>query len=88
VGSAFGGLGTLIPFVVAYIAVLKIDPFGILFTFGCAMVFCGFYYRTPFPVQPGMRAKIGISIENSAGKIDRRISVAPMMDWTDAARFV
>ena len=27
--------------------------------------------------------KIGRSIENTAAKIDRRISVAPMMDWTD-----
>jgi tRNA-dihydrouridine synthase A len=27
--------------------------------------------------------KIGISAENSASNIDRRISVAPMMDWTD-----
>jgi hypothetical protein len=27
--GAFGDLGTLIPFVVAYIAVLKIEPFGI-----------------------------------------------------------
>jgi len=50
--GAFGDLGTLIPFVVAYIAVLKIDPFGILFTFGAAMVVCGMYYKTPFPVQP------------------------------------
>jgi hypothetical protein len=36
--GAFGDLGTLIPFVVAYIAVLKVDPFGILFSFGAAMV--------------------------------------------------
>lgn len=50
--GAFGDLGTLIPFVVAYIAVLKIDPFGILFTFGAAMMICGLYYKTPFPVQP------------------------------------
>ncbi len=50
--GAFGDLGTLIPFVVAYIAVLKIDPFGILFTFGAAMTVCGLYYKTPFPVQP------------------------------------
>jgi MFS superfamily sulfate permease-like transporter len=50
--GAFGDLGTLIPFVVAYIAVLKVDPFGILFTFGAAMVACGLYYKTPFPVQP------------------------------------
>jgi MFS superfamily sulfate permease-like transporter len=50
--GAFGDLGTLVPFVVAYIAVVKVDPFGILFSFGVAMVACGLYYRTPFPVQP------------------------------------
>jgi MFS superfamily sulfate permease-like transporter len=50
--GAFGDLGTLIPFSVAYIAVLRVDPFGILFTFGAALVICGLYYRTPFPVQP------------------------------------
>ena len=50
--GAFGDLGTLIPFAVAYIAVVKVDPFGILFSFGTAMLICGLYYRTPFPVQP------------------------------------
>ena len=50
--GAFGDLGTLVPFVVAYIAVLKMDPFGILFAFGAALVICGLYYKTPFPVQP------------------------------------
>jgi MFS superfamily sulfate permease-like transporter len=50
--GAFGDLGTLIPFVVAYIAVVKIDPFSILFVFGAAMVAGGLYYKTPFPVQP------------------------------------
>jgi xanthine/uracil/vitamin C permease (AzgA family) len=50
--GAFGDLGTLLPFVVAYLATLKMDPFGILFSFGAAMVACGLYYKTPFPVQP------------------------------------
>lgn len=50
--GAFGDLGTLIPFVVAYIAVLKMDPFGVLFSFGAAMVICGAYFKTPIPVQP------------------------------------
>ncbi|HEX4152317.1 MAG TPA: putative sulfate/molybdate transporter [Steroidobacteraceae bacterium] len=50
--GAFGDLGTFIPFVVAYITVLKMDPTGVLFAFGIAMVVCGLYYRTPFPVQP------------------------------------
>ena len=50
--GAFGDLGTLIPFVVAYITILGVDPFGILFSFGVSMVVCGAYYKTPFPVQP------------------------------------
>jgi len=50
--GAFGDLGTLIPFVIAYIGVLKMDPFGVLFAFGASMVVCGFVYRTPIPVQP------------------------------------
>ena len=50
--GAFGDLGTLVPFLVAYVAVVRVDPFGILLTFGAAMVVCGLSYRTPFPVQP------------------------------------
>ena len=50
--GAFGDLGTLIPFVAAYIGVLKLDPFGVLFAAGVSMIVCGLYYRTPFPVQP------------------------------------
>ena len=50
--GAFGDLGTLIPFVVAYIGMLGMDPFGILFAFGVSLIVCGLYYRTPMPVQP------------------------------------
>ncbi|MFJ7567920.1 putative sulfate/molybdate transporter [Herminiimonas sp. NPDC097707] len=50
--GAFGDLGTLIPFVAAYIGVLKMNPFGVLFAFGVCMLVCGLYYKTPFPVQP------------------------------------
>jgi predicted benzoate:H+ symporter BenE len=50
--GAFGDLGTLIPFVVAYIAVVGMDPFGVLFSFGVALIIAGLYYQTPFPVQP------------------------------------
>lgn len=32
--GAFGDLGTFIPFVIADIAVLKMEPYGILFSFG------------------------------------------------------
>lgn len=50
--GAFGDLGTLLPFVLAYIAVVKIDPTGLLLAFGLSMVAVGLYYRTPVPVQP------------------------------------
>jgi xanthine/uracil permease len=50
--GAFGDLGTLIPFVVAYLAMLDLDPLGVLLSFGVAMIVCGLVYRTPFPVQP------------------------------------
>jgi len=50
--GAFGDLGTLIPFVVAYISLVGVDPFGVLLAFGVSMLSAGLYYKTPFPVQP------------------------------------
>ncbi len=50
--GAFGDLGTLIPFVIGYITVMKLDPLGILFMFGILLIACGSYYKTPIPVQP------------------------------------
>src|SRR4029077_2680602 len=50
--GAFGDLGTLIPFVVAYITMLGVNPSGILLAFGVSLIVCGLYYKTPFPVQP------------------------------------
>lgn len=50
--GAFGDLGTLIPFVVAYITLLKVDPYGMILAFGIANVCVGLYYKTPIPVQP------------------------------------
>jgi Molybdate transporter of MFS superfamily len=50
--GAFGDFGTLLPFVVAYIAVVGLEPSGVLLAFGVALVASGLYYRTPFPVQP------------------------------------
>src|SRR5208337_1467438 len=50
--GAFGDIGTLIPFVVAYITIVKIEPLGLLFMFGICLLASGFYYRTPLPVQP------------------------------------
>lgn len=72
--GAFGDLGTLIPFVVAYIGVLKMDPFGILLSFGIAMLVCGFVYRTPIPVQP-MKAAGAIATTQAA----QTITITPAM---------
>ena len=66
--GAFGDLGTLIPFVVAYLGVLKMDPFGVLFAFGAAMLVCGVYYRTPMPVQP-MKAIGAVAATQAAQSI-------------------
>jgi hypothetical protein len=70
--GAFGDLGTLIPFVVGYIAVMKLDPLGILFMFGLCEIAVGLYYKTPIPVQP-MKAIGGAAIASggamSAGMI-------------------
>lgn len=50
--GAFGDLGTLIPFVVGYIAVGGLDPQGVLLGFGLLAVATGLYFRTPMAVQP------------------------------------
>jgi hypothetical protein len=50
--GAFGDVGTLIPFVVGYITIVKVDPLGLLFMFGIALVASGIYFRTPLPIQP------------------------------------
>jgi len=74
IAGAFGDLGTLVPFVVAYLAVLKMDPFGVLFAFGIAMLVCGFVYRTPMPVQP-MKAVGAIATTQAA----QTITLTPAM---------
>ena len=56
--GAFGDLGTLVPFLLAYVTIVGIQPTGMLLAFGVALIAVGGYYRTPFPVQP-MKA-IGI----------------------------
>ncbi|HBC94794.1 MAG TPA: sulfate transporter [Pelotomaculum sp.] len=71
--GAFGDLGTLIPFVVGYITFLKLDPLGVLFTFGMLLILSGFYYRTPIPIQP-MKAIGGTVIIQAA-------SITPGMLW-------
>lgn len=76
IAGAFGDLGTLIPFVAAYIGVLKMDPFGVLLAFGLSMLVCGFVYRTPMPVQP-MKALGAIATTQAA----QTLVITPTMVW-------
>jgi MFS superfamily sulfate permease-like transporter len=76
IAGAFGDLGTLVPFVVAYISVLKMDPFGVLLAFGISMVVCGVIYRTPIPVQP-MKAAGAIATTQAA----QTLVITPAMVW-------
>jgi MFS superfamily sulfate permease-like transporter len=65
--GSFGDLGTLIPFVVGYITLNKMDPLGILVAFGIFKIFVGLYFKTPVPIQP-MKAIGGMAISH-AGSI-------------------
>ncbi|MCL2169266.1 MAG: sulfate transporter [Defluviitaleaceae bacterium] len=65
--GAFGDIGTLIPFVIGYIAVVGVNPTGILLSFGIFMIIAGIRFKTPFPVQP-MKA-IGATAIASAGAV-------------------
>jgi len=71
--GAFGDLGTLIPFVVGYITLNKMDPLGILVAFGLFKIFVGLYFRTPVPVQP-MKAIGGMAIAHAG-------TITPGMIW-------
>lgn len=66
--GAFGDLGTLIPFVLAYVSILKMDPASLLLGFGATLIAAGFYYRTPFPVQP-MKAIGAAAVTQTAGVV-------------------
>jgi len=61
--GAFGDLGTLVPFVVGYIVVAKLDPVSILVTLGILKIFVGLYFKTPVPIQP-MKAIGAAAIAN------------------------
>jgi hypothetical protein len=63
--GAFGDLNTLMPFVIAYVSVMKLDAFGVLFGFGVSMVVRGWVYKTPFPVQP-MKAAGAVATTQAA----------------------
>lgn len=63
--GAFGDLGTLVPFLLAYVTVVGVAPAGMLLGFGAAMIATGLYFRTPIAVQP-MKAIGAVSIAGAA----------------------
>ncbi|MFZ4441352.1 MAG: putative sulfate/molybdate transporter [Syntrophales bacterium] len=50
--GAFSDVSTLIPFVVACITIVKVEPLGLLFMIGIALLAFSVYYRTPLPIHP------------------------------------
>ena len=71
--GAFGDLGTLIPFIIGYISIMKLDPLGVLFMFGILLIGSGIYYKTPVPIQP-MKAIGGAAITQAS-------AITPGMVW-------
>lgn len=63
--GAFGDLGTLVPFLLAYITIVGVEPAGMLLAFGIAFIGAGAVFRTPFPVQP-MKAIGAVAITGAA----------------------
>ena len=72
--GAFGDLGTLVPFVVAYVSLVRMDPAGILLAFGLSLIAAGLIFRTPFPVQP-MKAIGAVAIIQASGAV----ALTPLM---------
>lgn len=73
--GAFGDLGTLIPFVVGYITISKMDPVGVLVAFGLFKIFTGLYFKTPVPIQP-MKAIGTAAISHPAAVTPRAIWIS------------
>lgn len=63
--GAFGDLGTLVPFLLAYITVVGVAPAGMLLGFGLALIATGCYFGTPMAVQP-MKAIGAVAIAGAA----------------------
>jgi MFS superfamily sulfate permease-like transporter len=71
--GAFGDLGTLIPFVVGYVTINRLNPQAVLLGFGLVALATGLYFRTPMPVQP-MKAIATVAVTQAA-------IVTPAMIW-------
>jgi sulfate permease, SulP family len=63
VSGSLGDLGTFLPHIVGAITVVKMDPTGILTTFGLFYAFTGAFYGVPMAVQPMKAASAAALIE-------------------------
>ena len=50
--GACGDLGTLLPFVIGFIAVCGLDAAALFITLGLCNILCGLIFRVPIPLQP------------------------------------
>jgi sulfate permease, SulP family len=63
VSGSLGDLGTFLPHIVGAITVVKMDPTGILTTFGLFYAFTGAFYGVPMAVQPMKAASAAVLVE-------------------------
>jgi sulfate permease, SulP family len=61
--GSLGDLGTFLPHIVGAITVVKMDPTGILTTFGLFYALSGAFYGVPMAVQPMKAASAAVLIE-------------------------
>ena len=66
ISGSLGDLGTFLPHIVGAITVVKMDPTGILTTFGLFYAFTGTFYGVPMAVQPMKAASAAVLIEPMA----------------------
>ena len=63
VSGSLGDLGTFVPHIIGAITLVKMDPTGILTTFGLFYAFAGAFYGVPMAVQPMKAASAAVLIE-------------------------
>ncbi len=63
VSGSLGDLGTFLPHIVGAITVVKMDPTGILTSFGLFYAISGAFYGVPMAVQPMKAASAAVLIE-------------------------
>jgi hypothetical protein len=85
--GAFGDLGTLVPFVVGYITLNRLDPQGVLLGFGLLAVVTGLYFRRLMPVQP-MKAIATTAVAHPEAIIPGAIFVSAIVTGSSGSAWV